>query len=221
MQQPDRYYVPTDLVGIAEGSRIGVSWLILHASDWAGEPLIVVANDDRARWSERVLSDALRFRCISMVAFRSAQAQGWGGGPTVLFSPPSVTVLAWFDRNRLVPALCVVQGSRYDTTAWARAHGPVDLTTGLPYPPGPRVDPAVEQALSALRESMGRNSMSTSRDVAEAVRTLRTLAAEGYPIDPDDLESWALANDWSLVGAHRLAVQASHVSAGDRSVAGR
>ena len=221
MHQPDRYYVPTDMVGTAEGARIGVSWLVLHASDWTGEPLIVVANDDRARWSERVVSDALRFRYVSDVAFRSAPAQGWRGGPTVLFSPPSVSVLAWFDRSRLVPALCVVQGRRYDTTAWARAHGPVDLTTGLPYPPGPRVDPAVEQALTALRDSMGGSSMSTSRDVAEAVRTLQTLAAEGHPIDPGDLESWALANGWSLVGAHRLAVQASHVLAGDRSDAGR
>lgn len=221
MQQPERYYVPTDMVGFAEGSRIGVSWLVLHAADWAGEPLIVVANADRARWSERVLSDALGYRCVSVVAFRSAQAQGWRGGPTVLFSPPNVNVLAWFDRSRLVTALCVVQGSRYDTTAWARAYGPVDLTTGLHYPPGPRVAPAVEQALTALNVSMGGSSMRTSRDVAEAIRTLRTLAAEGYPIDPDDLESWALANDWSLVGAHRLAVQAGHLSAGNRPVVGR
>ena len=214
-RETDRFYVPTGAMGTLDGSRIGISWLTRHASEWSGDPLMVIPSEAHLERNHHIEAATRRFPWVTSIAFRSAQSQGWDGGPTLLLYPPETSVLAWFDRSRLVPALGVVQGTLFDTTAWARARQTVDLTNGRVYPFGPSVDPVVHEALLALREQTGGRGLTTKRDVATMERTFRLLQADGQRLTPADIEAWALMNRWSLAAAHRLALGAGRVTAGE------
>lgn len=210
---PERFYVPTDQGGSIEGSRVGVSWLRRRGPRWPGEPLIVVPTERHARSNTHIRGGVERFRWETASTYRGARGRGWVGGPVLLVFPDA-SVLGWFDRHPGVPALCVVQGLHYDTTAWARAHRPEDLTTGRPYAAGLELDPVVERGLEALLRSRHWHGMTTAADISLTVRTLRLLWENGHAIPPGDLETWALSQGWRPVMAARLSEYSTRVSDG-------
>jgi hypothetical protein len=211
--EPARFYVPTDRGGTLEGSRVGVSWLRRHASEWAGEPLVVVPTERHARADAHSRNAIERFRWETGSTYRGARQRGWTGGPVLLLFPDA-SVLGWFDRHPGVPAICVVQGARYDTTPWARAHQPEDLTTGRTYRGELDLDPVVERALDSLARSRGWRGLTSASDISLTVRSLRLLHANGHPIPSQDLETWALAHGWRPAMAARLADYATRVGEG-------
>jgi hypothetical protein len=211
--EPERFYVPTDTSGILEGSRIATSWLARHGHEWDGEPLVVVPADKYATSNEYIRKATLEHRWETSLAYQGARARGWEGGVVVLFYPDS-RVLGWFDRNQIVPALCVVQGSIYDTNAWAKAYGPEDLTTGFRYPHSPDVDPVVVQGLTFVQRSRHWRQLTNAADISLMVRTLRLLQAHGHRFASQELEAWALSEHWKASAADRLAAYADKVSDG-------
>lgn len=211
--EPARFYVPTDRGGTLEGSRVGVAWLRRRAPEWPGDPLVIVPTERHARSDPHIRSAIEGSHWETGSTYRGAHGRGWSGG-SVLLLFPDASVLGWFDRHPGVFALCVVQGARYDTTAWARAHQPEDLTTGRPYPGDLVLDPVVEQALGSLVRSRDWQGLTSASDISLVVRSLRLLHESGHPIPPGELETWALSRGWRPVMAARLAEYAGRVLEG-------
>jgi len=208
---PDRVYVPTDTSGTLEGCRIAASWLERRALGWEGEPLVVVPTNAYSNDNDYLIGMTLKHRWETSLAYQGARAHGWLGGPVVLIYP-NIRVLDWFDREPSVPVLCAVQGSVYDTTAWAKAHRPEDLTTGQPFSLEIEIDAVVAVALDAVQRSGSWHSLSSADDVSLLVRTLRLLQAHGHAFEPRELEAWAFSQDWKGPAVERLRAYADKVS---------
>lgn len=212
--RPERFYVPTDICGTHEGARIASSWLERHGPSWGDDPIIVIPTTSHALRDSYIADLTERYRWITSLAYLSARTAGWPGGVAVLMFP-NARVLTWFDRSPLTDALCVVQGSAYDTTAWAKAFRPEDLTRGGAFDAGPDIDPVVEQALRSLQAAPAWHGLTRASDTAMAVRTLRLLEDHGHRFTAIDLEAWALAQGWKPTVASRLGSYAAKVTEGD------
>jgi len=58
-------------------------------------------------------------------------------------------------------------------------------------------------------------------DKQAAGTTLKTLIRDGAPVNPSEIEAWAIANDWPLDGARELAEMARKHLAGRQVRAGK
>lgn len=213
---PDRFYVPTDTSGTLDGCRIGLGWLDARAEAGVGEPLVVIqaGATSRNRYIDRALE---RYRSETSTTYRGVGARSWPGGPALLVYPDA-TMLHWFDRNRRVGALCVVQGLRYDPRSWAIAFRVEDLTSGRPYADGPSLPPTVADELRAIQARTDWRGMRGPDAIARVDRTLAKLHARGEALDPVELEAWALAEGWRPIEARRLGSHADTIVAGDVAV---
>ena len=198
----ERFYVPTDICGTREGCRIGLAWLDLHGADHAGEPLVVTPSGG-ARSNPYVARALETYRSETASTYRGATRRGWPGGPALLFFP-TASVLDWFDRSRHVTALGVVQGVRYDPSAWAMAFEVEDLTTGRPFSDGPHLSEPVLQRLDALQRRADWPGMSDSAGITMTMETLSALVSDDRTFEPVELEAWALSEGWRPSDARRL-----------------
>ena len=207
---PGRYYVPTDTTGSLEGSRIGTSWLAKREHDGPGRPLIVVPSQHHALLDDYIKAATDTNAWVTSMTLRAAHARGWQGGPVLLLRP-DVRVIEWFDRGRSRTPICVVQGTDYDTTAWARARRAEDLTTGRPFPAGAPIDPRLATALEHVRDSVDWHGLTTRFEIAILRTILEVLEDRGSVTDALDLETWALEVGWKPAVALKARTVASRL----------
>lgn len=67
------------------------------------------------------------------------------------------------------------------------------------------LNPVVTAGMQTLTRMVNHsNNLAGALDRRDAVATIRILHDAGYPLPPDDIYSWRLANGWAPRGAERL-----------------
>jgi hypothetical protein len=105
--------------------------------------------------------------------------------------------LAWSGTDRSALADFDASLAAANPEARLRSHDTPDLTTAL--------EPVVIEGLKSLTLMVNRaNSRAGALDKRDAVVVLRTLPRAGYPLPPEPVCAWAVANGWPSRGAERL-----------------
>jgi hypothetical protein len=211
--------------GLADEVRDGAIWL----RDWPGadEGLLITPVKDQLEYSSvsSVFGDLKAGRRIQLgrreirpVTWKTYPPRNpsWLGGPVLALWPDQKFLGKLHDDIR-VKALCVVPGSMKEVQAWVTATKANDLRSGSRAPGPAALNPVVEQAMLDLTISLNHNNLLLgSIDKAEAITTLQVLHKAGYPLDPENLESWTLAHGWPAEEAARFRKFAENVRRGHR-----
>jgi hypothetical protein len=195
------FYFHEDLAG-DEVVLEALKWLLARAES-DGRDGVVVAPTRKHFADHQVLGLAQRtFRCETAATLHKG---GTVDGP-ILAVWPRDEVLAEIERWHRPSALCVVPWNLALIEKWRRARQPIDLLGQAEPAPKPTItDPVVAVAMESVSRFINTNNeLAQQEDKAAAVDALQKLHRAGYPIDPVELEVWALADGWGGRGAARL-----------------
>lgn len=178
----------------------------------SGEQVAVWAPGKQNLSADSVLAAYAQRNVLMTARLRSVP---WSGGPVLAAWPPADDLARLAEHPR-VTALCVLTWRDDDVAAWAASRAPMLLTPGAVGPPlAVALDPVVVQALRALTVLVNQaNHLAGALDKRDAVAVLTVLHRGGYPLDPDAVYQWALANEWRPAGAQRLREMTSRFAGG-------
>jgi hypothetical protein len=195
------FFVPTDEIGAAQGSKVGIGWLArLAAEKVAGEPMIIVHAKNMAGNNKFMAAASATFRWETT---RTWYGSPWHGGPVLALFPTARALNAILERSHLITYLCVVESSGEGPEAWLRARRPTYLI-GAPPPESPALDPEVAGALVSLTAFVNTAHYGNTEDVAQGIWTCQQLMRLGYRLDAAAFESFALVNRWDPEAASRF-----------------
>jgi hypothetical protein len=212
MSRMQTFFVPTDEIGAAEGSRVGVGWLArLAAENVAGEPMIIVYAKSMAGNNEFMAAASATFRCETT---RTWYGSPWSGGPVLALFPSRKALAQILERSHIITHLCVVESGGERPEAWLQAAKPTYIV-GEPDVHA-NLDPVVIGALLSLTAFVNRAHYANIEDTAAGIRTCQELLQLGYALDPDAFEGFVLENHWDPDAAARFAETVRQVSSGHR-----
>jgi hypothetical protein len=207
------FFVPTDEIGAAQGSKVGIGWLArLAAEKVAGEPMIIVHAKNMAGNNKFMAAASATFRWETT---RTWYGSPWHGGPVLALFPTARALNAILERSHLITYLCVVESSGERPEAWLRARRPTYLI-GAPPPESPALDPEVAGALVSLTAFVNTAHYGNAEDVAQGIWTCQQLMRLGYRLDAAAFESFALVNRWDPEAASHFGETVRQVAAGHR-----
>lgn len=196
-----------------------VQWILAHCQRLGGHPLLYVPGKNNFRDEPVLVTLSKR---VTVATWKTLNNARWGGGP-VLAAWPTEKHLVDIDGDRRTSALCVLSWAPNDTAAWASAHQPEQLSPGASAAaPATIADPVIVEGMKTLTLLVNHaNNLAGSMDRRDAVNVLLTLHEAGYPLEPAQLYTWALANGWPAGGATRLKELAVQIVGGRRPRADR
>ncbi len=129
--------------------------------------------------------------------WKTLRGSGWRGG-AVLAAWPTVKQLGVIaDDWRTDEGLCVVSWNEDDVRPWAAAAHPEILSPGTEPAVVPQLDPVVKEGMKTMTLLVNPNNhLAGSFDRQVAVAILLTLHDARYPLPPEQLYAWGLANNW-------------------------
>jgi len=136
--------------------------------------------------------------------------------PVTLAFWPLSQDLERLDDARGLKALVVVPWLEEDVATWIQARGAIDLLGKRATAATPGIaDPVVGAAMRSLTNRVNLSSgLVHPRDKAAAVQALQVLKRNGHRYEPQELQTWAMANGWDGRGARQLSEYAAGVLAG-------
>lgn len=174
-----------------EDMTTAIDWIV---AQYQGKPILSVRpKKNNLEWHYPALAKFLKYREVIDCSVRTASE--FHRGPVLLLWPDSGTI-STFNQSEDTTALCVLEGSRSATTAWARAFHPDVLNGELETSPI-ELEPIVEVALQSIGLSANHNNYfidTSDRDIA--INGIRNLLKRGHVLNPSDIYAWTLAHDW-------------------------
>lgn len=151
----------------------------------------------------------------TLVGTWQRRASGWSGGPALAAWPDRQHLAELLD-DRRTTSLCVLPWGDDELRAWVRARRPERLGLHLAVPEAeePLVqDPVVRAAMKTIT-ILAHEGRTVHQDRLRVNEVLLLLRRDGRVLVPEELEAWALANNWTANGAMALADLAKPVIEG-------
>lgn len=133
--------------------------------------------------------------------------------PVVVAFWPTARDLDKLDGLAGVEALAVVPWLEDEIETWRRARAAIDLLGDAPVAEPPVIaDPVVKAAMRSLTSRVNLSSgLSHPMDRSAAIQAFKILVRNGHRYDPQEVQTWAMANGWAADDARRLSDYAEGV----------
>lgn len=200
-----------------EAVKLAIAWLVrVAAENGHGRVTVLVSSQNQLDSLAEILGiSPARLRKDKVFSVEQVSVKVVTERQLLRESLEGAVLGLWVDDGQLekwldgadAPALCVVPWNRADIAQWKANWNPVDLRTGEPDGTGATVgNQVVVAALESLTAAVNLSTgLSHPSDKEAAVQVFRLLRDAGEPLDPSEVQAWAVTHGWRPKHARELA----------------